>query len=175
MTLEHIANYISGFSDGEGCFCVSFSYRPQNIKVGWEVKPSFAVGQNYDRAETLVLMQSYFKCGFMRRDYADKTLKFEVRSIDDLLNYVIPHFQKYPLYSAKQKDFILFEKICRKIKNKEHLNPFGMKEIIVLAYQMNGSGKRKHSKEYVIAKVISDEDIVCAPRKRGNEHEVLTR
>lgn len=167
MTLKETANYISGFTDGEGCFCVSFSYRPKNIKVGWEVKPSFAVGQNYDRAETLGLMKSYFKCGFMRRDYADKTLKFEVRSIDDLLDNIIPHFKKYPLYSAKQKDFVLFEKICRKIKNYEHLEPNGIKEIVELAYQMNGSGKRKHPKEYVIAKITSDEDIVCAPLKIG--------
>jgi hypothetical protein len=101
----------------------------------------------------------------MRRDYGDKTLKFEVRSIGDLLNQVIPHFRKYPLYSAKQRDFVLFEKICRRIKNKEHLNPTGMKKIVTLAYQMNGSGKRKHLKEYVLAKIISDEDIVYAPRK----------
>ena len=76
MNLEQ---YISGYVDGEGCFCVSFSYRPYNIKLGWEVKPSFAVGQNYDRREVLDLMQRYFDCGFMRRDYGDKTLKFEVR------------------------------------------------------------------------------------------------
>ncbi|MDO8579738.1 MAG: LAGLIDADG family homing endonuclease [bacterium] len=154
MTLKNIANYISGFTDGEGCFCVSFSYRPKNIKVGWEVKPSFAVGQNYDRAETLELMKSYFRCGFMRRDYADKTLKFEVRSIDDLLDRVIRHFKKYPLYSAKQKDFILFEKICKKIKKCKHLEPDGIAEIVELAYRMNGSGKRKHPKEHVLARII---------------------
>ena len=47
--------YVVGFVDGEGCFCVSFSYRPINIKVGWEIKPSFAVGQNYGRREVLTL------------------------------------------------------------------------------------------------------------------------
>lgn len=153
-TLKNLANYISGYSDGEGCFCISFSYRPKNLKVGWEVKPSFAVGQNFDRREVLDIMNRYFKCGFIRRDYGDKTLKFEVRGIDDLLNNVIPHFKKYPLYSAKQKDFLLFEKICRKIKQERHLNPKGLREIIMLAYLMNGSGKRKHPKEYVIAKII---------------------
>ena len=54
--------------------------------MGWEVKPSFSVGQNYDRREVLDLMKEYFKCGFMRRDYSDKTLSTEVRSLEELLN-----------------------------------------------------------------------------------------
>ncbi len=165
--LNDIANYISGYSDGEGCFCISFSYRPVNIKVGWEIKPSFAVGQNYDRREVLDLMQQYFGCGFIRRDYGDKTLKFEVRGINDLLDRVIPHFRRFPLRSAKQKDFILFDTVCRKIKQGKHLEPRGIEEILKLAYQMNGSGKRKYPLEYMIAKINSDEDIVCAPRNRG--------
>ena len=75
---REIGNYISGYTDGEGCFSVSFSKRPK-LKMGWEVKPSFSVGQNYDRREVLDLMKEYFKCGFMRRDYSDKTLKYEVK------------------------------------------------------------------------------------------------
>ncbi len=154
QTLNSIANYISGYVDGEGCFCVSFSFRPRNIKTGWEIRPSFAVAQNFDRREVLDLMQKYFKCGFMRRDYGDKTLKFEVRKIDDLLDKIIPHFEKFPLLSTKQKDFILFAEICRKIKNQKHLFSDGVKDIIKLSYQMNGSGKRKYSREDMISKII---------------------
>src|SRR3989344_7326638 len=146
-----LAIYISGYSDGEGCFCVSFSHRPKNIKVGWEVKPSFAVGQNYDRREVLDLMKNYFGCGFMRRDYGDKTLKFEVRSLSDLIDRVIPHFEKFSLKSAKQKDFLLFAKICRKIQKLEHLKAKGLKEIIRLAYKMNGSGKRRYSEKELLS------------------------
>ncbi len=145
------AIYISGYTDGEGCFCVSFSKRPKNIKVGLEVKPSFAIGQNYDRREVLDLIQSYFGCGFMRRDYADKTLKFEVRGLDDLLDKVIPHFVEFPLKSSKHKDFLLFAEICRRMKRFEHLEQVGLKNIIKLAYQMNGSGKRKYAEEHMLA------------------------
>ena len=93
---RELANYISGYVDGEGCFSVSFSKRPK-LKMGWEVKPSFAVGQNYDRREILDLMMEYFGCGFMRRDFADRTLKYEIRSLDKLLTKVIPHFRSFPL------------------------------------------------------------------------------
>ena len=146
---REIANYISGYVDGEGCFCVSFSKRAK-LNIGWEVKPSFAVGQNFDRRQVLDLMMEYFGCGFMRRDYADKTLKYEVRSLEELLTKVIPHFFSFPLKSSKQKDFILFAEICKLMKNQKHLEMKGFKKIVDLAYQMNGSGKRKYSKDSLI-------------------------
>jgi hypothetical protein len=143
---KELASYISGYSDGEGCFCVSFSKRPKLI-IGREVKPSFAVGQNFDRREVLDLMIEYFQCGFLRRDYGDKTWKYEVRRSDDLLEKIVPHFQRFPMRSSKQNDFILFTRICKLMKKQKHLKPSGFKEIVKLACQMNGSGKRKYSKE----------------------------
>ena len=139
---RELANYISGYVDGEGCFSVSFSKRPK-LLVGWEVKPSFAVGQNYDRREVLDLMQLYFGCGHIRRDWGDKTLKFEVRKLDDLLKRIIPHFEKFPIKSAKQKDFLQFAKICRQMKSLEHHKTSTLRIIMRRAYVMNGSGKRK--------------------------------
>jgi hypothetical protein len=45
-------SYISGFVDGEGCFCVSF--QPSNRhRFGWEVRPSFSVSQNAERSKLL--------------------------------------------------------------------------------------------------------------------------
>ena len=143
---KELANYISGYSDGEGCFCISFSRRPK-LKIGWEVKPSFAVGQNFDRREVLDLMKNYFNCGFMRRDYGDKTLKYEVRQLGELLSKVIPHFRTYPLKSSKRKDFEIFAKICESMSKQKHLEAEGFRKIAKLAYKMNSSGKRKYSLE----------------------------
>jgi len=55
---RNIAEYISGYIDGEGCFSVSFSRRSK-LLVGWETKPSFSVSQNYDRAEVINLAQNF--------------------------------------------------------------------------------------------------------------------
>ena len=142
---RNIQEYISGYVDGEGCFSVSFSKRDKFL-VGWETKPSFSVSQNEDRAQPLFLMQQVFKCGFIRRDYSDKTLKYEVRSLDDLVNKIIPHFKKYPLLSAKQKDFNLFKKVCFLMQKEMHKNKTGLSKIISLAFRMNLSGKRKYTK-----------------------------
>ncbi len=139
---RELANYISGYVDGEGCFSVSFSKR-ERLLIGWEVKPSFCVGQNYDRREVLDIMYECFGCGHIRRDWSDRTLKYEVRKLDDLLNKVIPHFEKFPLKSAKQKDFLRFAEICQQMKSLEHQKIRGLRLILRSAYEMNGSGRRK--------------------------------
>jgi hypothetical protein len=101
---EFLSAYISGYADGEGCFTVSISPRAK-LLVGWEVRPSFSVSQNGDRAEVLQMLQGYFGCGSIRPDRSDKTLKWETRRLEDLLGRVVPHFERYPLISGKRLDF----------------------------------------------------------------------
>src|SRR5438477_4762132 len=72
--------YLSGYADGEGCFCVSFN-RSSRHKFGWEIRPSFSVSQNGDRAEVLELFQRTLGCGSLRPDRSDRTIKFEARSV----------------------------------------------------------------------------------------------
>ena len=151
--MRSFEDYITGYVDGEGCFTVTFNRRPK-MKIGWELRPSFSVSQNEDRREVIDLIQRYFGCGYIRRDYSDKTVKFEIRDHIQLMIKVIPHFKKYPLISKKQKDFELFEKICFMVNNDEHLTRKGFAEITNLAYQMNGSGKRVRTKEEIISELL---------------------
>ena len=138
-----LLSYISGFADGEACFCVSFQPSRRH-RFGWEVRPSFSVSQNADRAELLKRIQEVWQCGFIRPDRSDKTLKFEVRNLADLVEKVLPHFQTYPLFSAKQSDVIRFERVCRLVHEKRHLEWDGFEEIVRTAMKMNPSGKRKY-------------------------------
>ncbi|MEK9201497.1 MAG: LAGLIDADG family homing endonuclease [Patescibacteria group bacterium] len=147
--VRDIPEYITGYVDGEGCFTVTFNMKAKTL-LGWELRPSFSVSQNEDRRQVLDIIRAYFGCGYIRRDYADKTVKFEVRDHKDLVKRVIPHFERFPLLSLKQKDFELFKKICGLIDEKKHLMKDGFITIINLAYQMNGSGKRKRAKEEII-------------------------
>ena len=142
---RNIHEYISGYVDGEGCFSISFSKR-EKFLVGWETKPSFSVSQNEDRAQILFLMQKVFKCGFIRRDYSDKTLKYEVRSLNDLINKIIPHFEKYTLLSDKQNDFNHFKTVCLLMERNLHKEKNGLRKILNYAFKMNPSGKRKYTK-----------------------------
>src|SRR5436190_3095826 len=131
-----LASYISGFVDGEGCFCVSFQPSRRH-KFGWEVRPSFSVSQNADRAQLLYAIQERWGCGFIRPDRSDNTLKYEVRTVRDLVEKVIPHFRACPLLSAKQQDVERFASICELIHADSHLTPEGFEAIVELAMGMN--------------------------------------
>ena len=43
------------------------------LRAGWEVRPSFSVSQNGDRAEVLYAIQAYFGCGSIRRMWKHPT------------------------------------------------------------------------------------------------------
>jgi hypothetical protein len=165
-------SYISGFVDGEGCFCVSF--QPSNRHcLGWEVRPSFSVSQNAERAEPLYLLNEKWKIGFIRPDRSDKTVKYEVRNVRDLVSTVIPHFESFPLMSSKQNDVVRFARICRLIEQRKHKELEGFEMIVQLAMEMNPSGKRKYIGSEILSSLRSGERIVYAASNRGN-HEVPT-
>ncbi|MBI3985092.1 MAG: LAGLIDADG family homing endonuclease [Candidatus Levybacteria bacterium] len=159
FNIVSIGNYLSGYADGEGSFCISFSPRPK-LKTLLEVRPSFSVSQNSDRQEVLELFRQFFDCGTIRRNPSDRTFKYEVRSIKDLMQKVIPHFQKYPLLSSKKKEFEKFAVICQMVYEGKHLKQETLKEIVTLSYQMNGLGARRYKKQELL-KVLG-EDIVYA-------------
>src|SRR5262245_35737109 len=163
---EFLSAYISGYVDGEGCFTVSISPRA-TLAVGWEVRPSLSVSQNRDRAEVLQLIQAHFGCGSIRPDRSDKTLKWETRRLEDILESVIPHFESYPLLSGKRYDFERFARICPLMANGEHRTKPGLKKIVGLASAMNASGKRRYSAEEILASLRQGEGIVCASGNGG--------
>lgn len=146
---QNIGMYLSGYADGEGSFCVSFSPRPK-LKTRLEVRPSFSVSQNSDRREVLDIFHEYFQCGTIRRNPSDKTYKYEIRSLDALVKKIIPHFGRYPLLSSKQKDFEKFKLICGWMKEKKHTYRSTLADLINIACSMNSSGTRKYTKEYLL-------------------------
>lgn len=144
-----INSYITGFTDGEGCFSVSFSHR-KKMNFGIEVRPSFSVSQNRRNLEIIKEFRNFFGCGGIRFSKIDQNYKYEVRSLENLVKVIIPHFQKYPLRTSKEKDFNLFTQICSLMNQNLHLNRDGLINIIDIAYQMNESGKRKYSKQELL-------------------------
>lgn len=141
--------YVTGLTEGEGCFHVSFSLR-KKLKVGVETRPSFSISLN---SRDLVLLQGvhqYFDCGAIRYSKGDRTYKYESRSTADLVQKIIPHFEKYALHGSKQNDFERFARICRSVHANEHLNANILKSIVEIAFEMNPSGKRKHEKNELL-------------------------
>ena len=89
-------------------------------------------------------MREYFGCGFIRPDRSDRTIKYEVRSLPELTQKILPHFESHPMLSKKQDDFIKFAEICRKMSIKAHLTEEGFREIAKISEDMNASGKKRY-------------------------------
>ena len=149
QSMEVSSWYISGFVDGEGSFFVSFSLR-EKLKIGVEVRPSFAVAQHKRSKEVLKRLQNYFGCGAIRFNKRDQTYKYEVRSLDDLIKKIIPHFEQYPLVTSKNNDFETLRDICHRMKDNQHKTVKGIKQIIHKAYMMNNIGARRYTKDQLL-------------------------
>jgi hypothetical protein len=85
--------FVTGLTEGEGCFCVSFTLRP-TLRMGLEVRPSFALSLNERDRLLLMDLQVFLGCGWIRASRSDRTFKYESRSIDELVQRVIPHFER---------------------------------------------------------------------------------
>ena len=133
MKLE--SQWIVGFVDGEGCFYVGINPHPE-MSTGFQVLPEFTVVQHERDIQVLHALKRHFGCGVVRRNHGDR-MAYRVRSIQHLLERIVPFFEKHQLKSRKRVDFQKFRRILLKIGAGEHLQPDGVEEIRRIAAQMN--------------------------------------
>jgi hypothetical protein len=60
-----------------------------------------------------------------------------VHSVDNLINIIIAHFDKYPLITQKRADFILFKSILEVMNKGEHLTIDGLYKILSIKASLN--------------------------------------
>ena len=101
-------SFISGFIDAEGSFVVSIQKEPKN-KTGWTIKSRLSISLHKKDIAILEQIKIYFKgVGNISKE-GKNVVQYRVASLRDLINIVIPHFDKYPLITKKKADFILFK------------------------------------------------------------------
>ena len=127
--------YVTGLTDGEGCFCISLTLRAK-LRTGLEVRPSFSLSLNEKDLGLLEDLQAFFGCGWIRESKSDRTFKYEARSIGDLTNRILPHFERFPLRGDKARSCAGFSRVCRMIEQGDHLQCEGLREIVDIAYQI---------------------------------------
>jgi hypothetical protein len=68
----------------------------------------------------------------------EKSVNLQITKFDDIINIIIPFFNKFPILGMKSLDFLDFKKVCDIIKTKEHLtSPSVFKEILKIKSGMN--------------------------------------
>lgn len=135
IKLDH--NWIAGFVQADGTFGLNYTKQPR-MKLGYTCQPQFRVTQHERDLIVLKRIIDSMGCGTIVKPSEDRDrYTISVANILDLVNIVIPLFEKYPLYGAKLSDFLDFCKGVYIIKDKGHLTPEGLKALNDLAYAMN--------------------------------------
>ena len=136
------ALYIVGFVDGEGSFNISFKIRTDYANR-IQVYPSFNISQK--EKNILVWIQNQFGCGTIR-NRGDGVYYYEVHNHEELIEKIIPFFEKYKLKTKKKKAFEIFSKTIEIISSKE-LEWEDIKNIYNLREEIKVGRKRKYSLE----------------------------
>ena len=138
MTFD--AQWITGFVDGEGCFYVGIN-KHDEMSAGYQVLPEFTVVQHKRDVQILHALKAYFGCGVVRKNHGDR-MAYRVRSIEHLLEHIIPFFVKHPHKTKKRVDFQKFRKILLIMKEGDHLTKEGVERIRGIAGEMNRGSLR---------------------------------
>jgi LAGLIDADG endonuclease len=66
-----------------------------------------------------------------------KVVDFQVTKFSDIVNIIIPFFDKYPIQGQKALDFEDFKKVVEIMKSNDHLTVKGFEKILKIKEGMN--------------------------------------
>ena len=138
-------NWITGFSDAEGCFSVILSKRSP---LKWRIVVSFEINLHSKDIMILHKIQNYFGVGSVTNRESRNICVFRVTKVEDLKRVIIPHFTCYPLISKKYSDFILWSKVVDLMATKQHLTPIGFNTILSYYASINTGLSPKVKSEF---------------------------
>ena len=139
--------WVIGFVDGEGCFSLCPVRQRDRLgrkgyKTGIQVQHEFVVTQGARSVGCLYELQQFFGVGQVvpnnRTDnHRDVMYRYVVRKRADLLEKVIPFFQRYPLRTSKRSDFECFAECVAAMNEGKHQSRHGLADILERAQTMN--------------------------------------
>jgi len=130
---------ITGLTDGEGGFyCSILKTGSKNEDKAFRVKLEFKIVQKSHSENILIKIQNYFACGSVVIDNRKTdTKKYHVTALSDIINIIIPHFDKFPCLTSKFLNFSDWKDIAKLMEAKEHLTKEGLEKIREISSKMN--------------------------------------
>lgn len=128
--------WVTGFADAESSFNLKVS-KKNTSKIGWHVIPEFNI--ELHSRDTLLLrkIQSFFGIGIISERLSLNKVVYSVQSYKDIINVIIPHFDKYPLVTQKKADYLLFKQAINLLNLNAKSNMEGFRSILSLKASMN--------------------------------------
>lgn len=126
------AEYIVGFTDGEGCFYVQ-------IRTDYRIVLRYFITQRYDNKEILEQIRDFFGVGYVHlkkqewgkayRRSRRPTYVFEVTKQDHIQQVIVPFFRKHSLQGIKRFSFEKFAAIADLVKGRQDTRRLSKKEL----------------------------------------------
>ncbi len=121
MAADHSINrnafghWLSGFTDGEGSFNLISATGNKTTKRTIP-RASFSIQLRSDDRPVLELIQGFWGVGHIYDANArvgrwnnGPTSKYQVAKIKEIVDVVIPHFEKFSLVAKKKRDFLIWK------------------------------------------------------------------
>ena len=143
--------WVAGFASGDGSFHLITS--TPNTEKSLKVYLRFSIRLNIREEELIKGLANFFKSYDNSSKVStvevvtDKNIKniytlensvgLQITKFSDIVNIIIPFFDKYPIEGIKSLDFSDFKKVTEIMKSKEHLTSEGFKKILEIKSSMN--------------------------------------
>jgi len=164
MNSERLVYYLTGFIDGEGCFCIALKNQ-KSAKVRWVLDPIFHVTQHSKNKDILYQIQKMFGCGIVIKKYGQPdTMQFVVQSRKELVEKIIPFFKKYKLIT-KGKDFQIFAMVVESLNQHKHSDKKEFIKLLKKIFTMNGGGKQRRYKLQDVLESLGSSETIRQTRK----------
>jgi len=127
-------NFVTGFTDAEGCFSLKIVSNPKSGKL--KVQVVFSIGLHKKDRALLDLIKSFFGVGNVTDKASREVSTFQVSSLLDV-KVLLEHFDSYPLITKKRADYELFKRAVGLIESKEHLTEEGINKLVAIKASIN--------------------------------------
>jgi len=135
-------------------------------KLGWAVIGSFQIRLHSKELPLLKEIQKFFggigKISILSKD---QSATYLVRDIKSLTNVIVPHFDQFPLQSAKKIDYELWKECILLIANKEHLTRASFEKIVSIKGAINHGLSDKLINAFPHVKVLTRPEFIVNEEK----------
>lgn len=131
--------WLSGFTDAEGCFHLSFSHDSNKFKILYCLAQKGE--ENLPILSHLILL---FNTGRINPHFHKGHFMYRITGAQNCLR-IFDYFDKYSLRTSKKTSYLLWKEVHKGILEKQHLIPETRRLLIEKAKHINGSAREKTS------------------------------
>lgn len=102
-----------------------------SVKLVRQIQLSFEISLHIKDIELVYKLKSFFgEAGTIFIPSTRKDVRLKITALNDIFNFIIPHFRQYPLHGMKSLDYDLWFKCAELLLSKEHLQEEGLNKIL---------------------------------------------